>query len=177
MKESALDIKFLKSLKYINEVKIFNEIQNFKNVIIFDFRKREEFKTYQIEQSIHIPFDEFDVNFFESIDDQKLCYLCNNYVSCHESRSMLRKYKRHYIVLIMSEEKIKRKTIEEMFSYFPQKEKMEEGNEQILKCLLFYKALKKNGVYEMGLFNVGFRKFFQHYDFMVNTSFRKQIVK
>lgn len=177
MKESALDLKFLKSIKYINEIKIFNEIQNFKKVIFFDFRRREEYKSYKIEQSIHIPFNEFDLTFFETMDNEKLCTLCNFYVACEELRTMLRKYKRHYIVLIMSEDKIKRKTIEDFFSCNTLNEEIDDEKEQILKSLLFYRALKKNGVYEMGLYNLGFKKLNQHFDFILKTEYREPLVK
>jgi hypothetical protein len=176
IKETVMnDTKLIKSLKLINEVKIFNEIQNYKKLIIFDFRKREDFQVNHIEHSIHIPFNEFDFQFFENVDDQKLCYLCNNFVKCEELKTMLKRYKRHYIVLIMSQEKIKKKTIEEVGT--GKKFHSEEEKEQILKSLLFYKALQKNRVYEMGLFNLGFKKIMKHYDFLVCSETRIPLAK
>jgi hypothetical protein len=171
----TIDTIFLKSIKLINEVKIFNEIQNYKKLIIFDFRKREDFNINHIHNSINIPFNEFDFKFFETIDDQKLCYLCNNFVKCDELKCMLKRYKRYYIVLIMSQEKIKRKTIEAIGT--GKKLNSEEEKDQIIKSLLLYKALQKNRVYEMGMFNLGFKKIIKHFDFLVCSETRKSIVK
>jgi len=170
-----MDTKFLKSLKLINEVKIFNEIQNYKKLIIIDFRKREDFNINHIENSINIPFNEYDFQFFETIDDQKMCYICNNFVRCENLKSMLKRYKRHYIVLIISQEKIKRKTIEAIGT--GKKLNSEEEKDQIIKSLLFYKALQKNRVYEMGMFNLGFKKITKYFDFLVCSESRRSLAK
>ena len=117
-------------------------IQNYKKLIIFDFRKREDFNINHIHNSINIPFNEFDFKFFETIDDQKLCYLCNNFVKCDELKCMLKRYKRYYIVLIMSQEKIKRKTIEAIGT--DKKLNSEEEKDQIIKKISEISQMRVN---------------------------------
>jgi hypothetical protein len=119
----------------------------------------------QMKFSIHLPFTDFDFDFFENINDEKINFICNKYIYCEELKEMLRKYKRHFIVLILSEEKIKRKTIECASS--EKYDITDEKNIKIIKCLMFYRALRNNRVYEMGLYNLGFEKISRHYDYLL----------
>ena len=173
---SMFDEKFIKSVKLINEVKIFNEIQNYKKLIFFDFRNDADYKLNHLPHSIHLPFTEFDFDFFENINDEKINFISNKYVYCEELKEMLRKYKRHYIVLILSEEKIKRKLIES--ACLEKHDTTDEKKSQIIKCVMFYRALRKIRVYEMGLYNLGFEKIKHHYDYLlVKESRNKPFVK
>ena len=67
----------------------------------------------------------------------------------------------------MSENKIKRKTIETCSSSLNCNPDSVE-KEKIIKTLLFYKALVSNGVREIGIFNLGINKLISEYSFMMN---------
>jgi hypothetical protein len=75
---------------------------------------------------------------------------------------MVLKYKRFFIVIIMSEIRIQRKTI---LNLSPSHSKEEQAT--IDKSLLFYKSLTDNRVRELGLYNLGFNKFSETYYFMI----------
>jgi len=155
--DDYFSLQFLQSINFIHEVKIFNEIQNNKKILIFDFRKKEDFIRFKLDNSLNLPYDEYDKDVFKVFHQNKLIEIAKN----EELKDMLKKYKRFYIVIIMSEVKISMRNIYEYKSC-----ELEE-KEIILKCLSFYKSLVKNRVRELGLFNLGFKNFLEHYDFMV----------
>lgn len=161
------DPKFLYSINFIHEVKIYNEIQNNKKILIFDLRKRQDFKEAYLDYSINLPYDEHDEEFYDSFSEKKIA----EYAGSKELKEMVAKYKRFYIVIVMSEVKVARKKIL----------KYEEINGEekaiIVKSLTLYKSLVKNRVREMGLFNLGFKKFVDHYDFLVRTVDKPPIAK
>lgn len=150
--------KFLSSINYINESKIYNEFQNNKKIIIFDLRKKEDFEKYHLDCSINLPYDILDLGFFQSIDENKL----SGYATSDEMKANLKKYKRFYIAIILSQTKVKRKIINELNT-------MEENDEKdlIMKGLTLYKTLVKNRIRELGFFNIGFENFLAHYYFLV----------
>lgn len=154
---------FLLNINFIHEVKIFNEIQNNKKILIFDFRTKEDYNRTSLYYSINIPYNEHDKNNLKVFNVDKMMELASK----EEIKEMVRKYKRYYIVIIMSEKKIARKKI--------LKHENSEDIERdiIIKTLLFYKALVNNRVRELGLFNLGFSKFVDHYEFIVckNSSY------
>jgi len=170
------DEKFIKSVNIINEVKIFNELQNYKKIIFFDFRNVADYNLNHLQHTIHLPFTEFEFDFFENLNEEKIKFIGNKLIQCDELKEMLKKYKRHYIVLILSEEKIKRKIIQS--TCFENFDPSDEKKSQITKCLMFYRALRKNRVYEIGLYNLGFEKIIQHYDYLlVKESRNNPLVK
>jgi hypothetical protein len=173
MNKELFNDKFYKSLQYIHEVKIFNEIQNYKNILIFDFRRKEEFDKHRIENSINLPFDKYDYSFFETLDEAKIKQIAEVASLNEETRNMLKRHKRYYIALIISEEKIKRAMIESCEKF----DSDDIERERIIKCLLFYNALVKNRVYELGLYNKGFKKFEQHYYYLVSSIDKKALAR
>lgn len=71
----------------------------------------------------------------------------------------------------MSENKVPRKSI---LSY---QDSNEEEKTVILKSLLLYKSLTDNKVRELGLYNLGFKKFADHYDFMIYRQLKRHLAK
>jgi len=158
---------FLKNVNFIHDVKIFNEIQNYKKILIFDFRKKEEFDECHLNLSINIPYNKFDYSFFESIQETELANLTDDL----ELKNNVLKYKRFYIAIIMSSNKITRHAI------LNQDSLIEEENEIIIKCLLFYKALTKARIRELGLYNKGFERISKNYYFIINNLSCSPLVK
>jgi len=164
MEESLhFDSDFLFNINFIHEVKIYNELQNNKKILIFDLRKKEEKEFWSLDYTINIPYDEHSDDFFSIFEVENFIKKTDN----HEVKEMLYKYKRFYIVIVMSEEKIARRTILK----FPEC----DGDEKLIikRSLLLYKALTNKRVRELGLFNLGFKKFAEHYGFLIK--FKGQI--
>jgi hypothetical protein len=153
------DENLINSINFIHEVKVYNEIQNEKKILIFDLRKREDFDRNHLDLSVNIPFDEFDYSFFENIDENKISELTED----KEIKSNVLKYKRFYIVLVISQNKICRRKIISL------EDKDDEEHEMIKKGLIFYKAFLKNRVREIGLYNHGFKKIINNYPFIVQS--------
>ena len=168
----SFDDNFLNCIRYIHEVRIFNEIQNSKKILIFDFRNREEYFMQNLGLSLNIPFDEHDFEFYQALDDKKIAVL-DKYTDCCEVKQRLKSFKRYFIVLLMSETRIKRKTIENCLS----EETDSLERDKIIKTLLFYKALVKQGVREIGIFNLGINKLASEYGFMINKSNTRTCIK
>jgi rhodanese-related sulfurtransferase len=156
---NKFDENFLNSINFIHEVKVYNEIQNDRKVILFDLRKQEDFKKHNLDQSINIPFNEFEESFFETIDEKAISELTQD----QELRNNILKYKRFYIVIIISQTKISRKNI------FFQNSQDDEELEIIQKSLIFYKAFIKNRVREIGLYNPGFTNICKIYPFLIRS--------
>lgn len=173
MMKEQFDDNFFRNLKYIHEIKIFNEIQNNKKILIFDFRKREEFVASHIELSVNIPHNEYDHDFFESLCDNKIKTLCEDFTECEEVRKRIKNYKRNFVALIMSQEKIKRRTIESCESM----EIEQDERDRITKTLLFYKALVCNHVREIGVYNSGMGRFSEHFQFLLWENMKTPLVK
>jgi hypothetical protein len=162
-KEKELfNIDFLMNINFIHEVKIFNEIQNNKRILIFDLRKKEEFKKCKLSFSLNIPFNEYSPSDFEKLDIDFLSQKAEDM----DVKDMIKKFRRFYIVIIMSEEKIERKKIFNPKELHSDKEHMDI----VQKSLLLYFALTKSKVRELGLYNLGFKKFEKHYSFMVSKN-------
>lgn len=172
----SFDENFLYNIKYIHEVRIFNEIQNNKKILIFDFRTKDEYFKSKLGLSINIPYDEHNYDFYENFNDKKVACLIEQYTGCSDVKLRLKSFKRYFIVLLMSENKIKRKTIETCSSSLNCNPDSVE-KEKIIKTLLFYKALVSNGVREIGLFNLGINKLISEYSFMMNFNDSKTCIK
>jgi hypothetical protein len=164
--------KFMSSINFIHEVKIFNEFQNDKKILIFDFRSREEYENRHMDSSVNIPIEEYSQDFFSCLDEQKITLIADTCTKDPEVKEMVKRYKRFFIVIIMSEDKINRKTIQEFESVSDEKER-----DVINKSLLFYKALIKNRVRELGLYNMGFKNFSDNYHFMTSGKNVKPMVQ
>ena len=165
---------FFNSIKYIHEVKIFNEIQNNKKIIIFDFRNREEYLSNHLDLSLNIPFDEHELDYYETLFDKKLNITDQKYIDSEEVKLRLKNCRRYFIVIIMSEERIKRKAIENC-------ERDQDINlltkEKILKTLLFYKSLVIKGVRDIGIYNLGIKELTSQYKFMMHSRDIKPLIK
>jgi hypothetical protein len=148
----------------MHEVKIFNEIQNNKKILIFDLRTVEEYKANHIDLSINIPYNEHDNNFFETICDKKFNLVKDQYMNNREVKQRIETFKRYYIVLIMSQKRIKKKKIEN----FDSTEVDKDEKDRIIKTLLFYESLILNGVREIGVYNLGIDKMVEKYDFITH---------
>jgi hypothetical protein len=172
----SFDENFLNNIKYIHEVRIFNEIQNNKKILIFDFRRKDEYFKTNLGLSLNIPYDEHTYDFYQNFNEKKVATLVEQYTGCHEVKQRLRSFKRYFIVLLMSENRIKRKTIESCSSSGDDSVDPVE-KEKIIKTLLFYKALVSNGVREIGVFNLGINKLTSEYGFMMNFNDAKTCLK
>ena len=161
----SFDKKTIKSLHFINEIKIFNEIQNSKEVLIFDFRTVLSFRNAYIPHSLNIPYNSFELDFFQNYNIEKLLELTENPLTC----KMVEKYKRHYIIILISNEFIRKKHIYDIIA----NNICEDDSlyELIIKPLVFFETLIKNKVREIGVYNKGFQSFNTAYQFMVQESF------
>ena len=172
MEKELFDQKFLTEVAYIQEIKIFNEIQNRKKILIIDLRKREEYDALHLELSINLPYNEYDDEFFFNLftkKNQNWSLLTND----EDVKKRLKDFKRYFIAIVMSEEKIKRRQVE---SFNSDEIDTEESN-RIIKSLLLYKCLKQNGVREKGIYNSGISKFKTNYNFLLCTYGNKPIIK
>ncbi len=158
----------LNEINFIHEVKIFNELQNHKRILIFDLRTSEQFTNTHLEYAINIPYNLTNEDMFSSFEEAKYVSFTDSEVS----KLMIERFRRYYIVIIMSEIKIKRKVI---MKYFHLKE--EPYKEIIRKSLLLYHSLYKRKVTEIGLYNLGFRKFAEHYSFVIMKYNNKALTK
>jgi hypothetical protein len=147
------------NITFIHEVKVFNEIQNDKKVLIFDLRKKEDYEVSHLENSINIPYDEYEEIFFKSINEKLLSELTN----CKEMRNNILRLRRFYIVILISQNKISRKKIIGEIS------SNEEEADIIKKSSLFYSNLQKAKIRELGLYNHGFNKIINHYFFLTKS--------
>lgn len=148
--------KFFKSINFIDETKIFNELQNNKKILIFDFRPKSLFKQNHLENSINLPIDEIEVESLNEFDDQSL----TKYTEDNVCKSLIYKYKRLFIVIICSQEKINRNSF-----LLPNKNSINEEL-NIGKILSLFRTLKNNKVRELGIFNKGFNKILTSYNLM-----------
>ena len=155
---SEFESNFLLDINFIHEVKIFNEIQNNKKILIFDLRKREDYLNSNLKFSINLPYDEHSHEIYKNFDEEILC----TFTQDSEVKEMLRKFRRFYIVIIMSEVKIPRKRI------LKYTECIDDEKCIVSKSMLLYEALTRRKVRDLGLFNLGFRIFREHYEFIVN---------
>ncbi len=158
--------EILNEINFIHEVKIFNELQNHKRILILDIRTSDEFKNTHLEYAINIPYNLNEETFI--FDEKRFA----DYADNEESRMMVERFRRYYIVIVMSEEKIKRKVI---MKYFNLKEDLIK--EKIRKSINLYHSLYKRKVREIGLFNLGFRKFADHYAFIIMKNNNKALTK
>lgn len=150
-------------LNYINEVKIFNEIQN--SIIVFDFRKKEEFElSFISNSSINFPFNETPLDFLSTYDINKWSTMTTS----NELRDKILRIKRYYIVIIMSSQKIKQKTINSINKI---KTIRKESELQAYTSILFYQTLLENKVREIGVLSVGFLKFIESYPFLLANKY------
>ncbi len=150
------DQKFLDCILFIHEVKIFNEIQNKRKILIFDLRKKDEYHKCYLDESINIPYNEYDYEFFETFKENKISELA---IDEYLKEKVLR-YKRYFIAIIMSDKKIRRRDILKQVGN-------DDELDRIKKSLLLYKSLINNKVREIGLFNKGFDKILNNYSFLV----------
>lgn len=169
-KSDRFDDFHYNNLNLINEVKIYNEMQNQNKILIFDLRKREDYIKSHVEYSINIPYDQHDEETFSCVE--KIKKVTEIYTDLPKAREMLEKYKRFFIVIIMSEMKIKLKHVYNFESI-----DNEEVRDNIYKSHIFYNTLLKNKVRELGLYNLGFRNFDYHYTFLTHGLNKKQILK
>ena len=146
--------KFFKTLNYIDETKIFNELQNNKKILIFDFRSRIEYEQSHLENSLNIPIDEIDVERLNSFDENFLVMFSGENDKLH----LIQKYKRLFIAIVLSQNKIKRK------SFIQPNGNIEEL--YIGKILTFYQTLKNNKIRELGLFKKGFNVIQKSYNLL-----------
>jgi hypothetical protein len=162
----------LTKINFIHEVKIYNEIQNHKKIIIFDLRSRETFAKSHIQFALNLPYKEYEPSFYINFDEEKLCLLTTR----EELKSMIRRFKRYYIVIIMSEHKIKRKHVLNYHKQCPVKD--QEERDIIKKSVLLYQTLTSgHKVREIGLYNLGFERFTNHYYFIINRGIHAPISK
>jgi hypothetical protein len=144
---------------FIHEVKIYNELQNHQKILIFDLREKEHFQQSSLKFSLSLPHPDYPADFFANFDEIKYSELSEK----DELKSIIKSYKRYYIVIIMSELKIKRKKIlsyHKLGDHFIDKE-------AIRKSLLLYQKLVLNKVREIGLYNMGFKSFADNYYFII----------
>jgi hypothetical protein len=154
--------EILSKINFIHEVKIYNELQNHKKILIFDLRPKESYQNSHVHFALNIPHNEHDSLIYSNFNEDTYSELTD----FEEIRAMIKSYKRYYIVIITSDNKIKRKTI---LNFFKQKEGTEK--DIIRKSLLLYQCLvEKNKIREIGLFNMGFNKFSDHYYFIVTRN-------
>jgi hypothetical protein len=158
----------LNELNFINEVKIFNELQNHKRILIFDLRSIDQFTHTHLEHAINIPFNSTDDDTFSKFEGAKYAMFADS----EEAKLMIERFMRYYIVIVMSEIKIKRKVIMKILHT-----KEDSGKEIIKKSLLLYNALQKRKVREIGLYNLGFRKFADHYSFIIMKNNNRALTK
>jgi hypothetical protein len=157
---AKFDDKFLSSIHFINEVKVYNEVQNEKKVLIFDLRKKTDYEKCHLDFSINIPYNEYDEDFMKIFNLKKIKIIQDTICTSEELKEMISRYKRYFIVIIMSHEKINKTNINSVLNG------NQENKEIITKSLLFYKALISNRVRELGLYNKGFVKFYNNYFFL-----------
>jgi hypothetical protein len=153
--------EILSKINFIHEVKVYNELQNHKQILIFDLRSKESYINSHLHFAINIPYTDYDSTFFANFNEEVYSELTTN----DEIKAMVKSFKRYYIVILISEDKIKRKDI---LYYF----KLQEGQKKdmIRKGLLLYECLVDKKVREIGLYNMGFNKFSDHYYFIVNRN-------
>jgi hypothetical protein len=153
---SKFDQSFLEKVHMIHDVKIFNELQNQKKIIIFDLRNRDEYNNCYLDESVNLPFDEYPEQFFDNFDEK----IISEKVYQNDLKNKVLRFKRYYIAIILSENKISRKEILSMES---------SHLEKINKSLLLYNCLINKKVREIGLYNKGFDRICQHYNFLINN--------
>ncbi len=149
-------------IKMLSQFKIFNEVESQK-ILIFDFRTREEFQTgCLLDYSINLPYNEIPTELLENsraIEDKLLEPYADS-GTCNR----VQKYKRCFVVLIMSEEKIPKKAILEASQVMDNPD--ESLPQRITIPLKFYKNLVNNKVREIGLYNRGFRTLKSNFPFL-----------
>jgi len=155
-------------LKMVSDSKLFNELENQK-IIIFDFRPRKQFiQSSILNYSINLPSDEIKTELFENpgIIDKKLL---EEFAHTEFLRRKANELKRNFIVIIMSEDKIKK---EEILKYFTLIGTKDETNisEEIVKPLKFYITLITNKVREIGILNCGYWVFKTRFPFLVHIN-------
>jgi hypothetical protein len=160
--------QILNRINFIHEVKIYNELQNHHKILIFDLRDRDLFTNSHICYALNIPQNEHSVDFYTNPEIESH----SAFTTSDELKSILKSYKRYYIVIIMSEQKIKRKHI---LSYHSRDESPEK--DIIRKSLLLYEILVRNKVREIGLYNMGFSRFAAHYYFIITRGCIPPIAK
>lgn len=148
---------FQKKLNFITETKIFNELQNNKKIVIFDFRPRKQYEESHCENSINIPIDEIEVDSLSSFNEKALMAFNND----EPNRAcVLSKYKRLFVAIICSDEKLKK-------SHFLSPNREDSTQELIIgKILVFYKTLITNKIRELGIYVKGFKLFSSNYNFV-----------
>jgi hypothetical protein len=153
------NIYFSSSITFIHDTKVFNEIQNDKKILIFDLRKKDEYEINHLENSINIPYNEYELTFFSAVNEKLLSQLADN----KEMKNNILRLRRFYIVILISQTKISKKTI------IRRKSNCWEESDIISKSLVFYSNLQKAKVREMGLYNHGFEKINKHYFFLTKS--------
>lgn len=155
---------FLKKVNFVNENKIFNELQNSRKILIFDFRSRIEFKESHCENSINIPHDEVEIENLLNMNENYLYTFTNGdpYL-----QTLLSKYKRLFIAIVCSQQKIPRKN-------FLSKEQSKTNEDLLIaKVLLLYRSLINNKIREIGIYIKGYTLFEESYSFLKMLDLKK----
>lgn len=149
-----------KNLKIISEGKLFNEIEAQK-ALIFDFRTRSEFRSSSLRDiSVNLPHNEISLDFLKknNILEGELEAYGSKYI-----KDKIKKYKRFYIAIIMSEEKIN-------LEYIDNYQIKNNVSDEISKPLAFYQTLINNRVRELGLYIYGFNLFRSKFPYLVHIN-------
>ena len=123
-------------LKMVSDSKLFNELEN-KKIIIFDFRPRKQFDQSSIlNYSINLPYDVINIELLENpgIIDKRLL---EEFAHSDFMRRKSNVLKRNFILIIMSEDKIKKEEILKNFALISSNDETNISDE-ILKSLKFF---------------------------------------
>ncbi len=156
----------IKKFNFINEIKIFNEIQNNKKILIFDLREKVQFLNMSLSNSLNIPFDEKEDEFFKNFIENISPDLSKDIVI----KELLCKFRRFYIAIIFSDQKYHRKDI---INYKYQELK---SHNSLFKALNLYHSLSSNKVREIGIYLKGFYQIYCKYFFIVKKNLNEPIL-
>jgi len=167
MNEISSIITNIAKMNFINETKIFNEIQNNKKILILDLRSKNDFKNMSLPNSMNLPFDENQDDFFENF----INYINPDLTDDPIIKGMLCKFRRYYIAIIFSEEKFHRKNIIDL------PDEKVRSNDSLYKSLLLYNSLATNKVRELGVYLKGFKQLYFKYFFIVRNNLNDPLFK
>ena len=121
-------------VKFINETEIYNEMQSLKEkILIFDLRNEEDFSNFSLPQSINLPYNKYNYEFFLNFNPENIQEI--------QEQKLLNKICKKglfYNIIIFSNESLNRNKILNLSC------EDIKNNENLYKALLLYTHFLKN---------------------------------
>ena len=150
------------NINFINQTRLFNElINNIGEILVFDFRSKEDYTIHFNKYSINIPANKIGYDFCLKYDQQGWI----SGFSDSENRIAMSKVKRLYC-LVVANNVTDKQSLVSIYQQLGKDGSIREEDDATVKGLLFYTMLFNSKIRELGFFVGSYKKFLEDYSYL-----------